>query len=93
MPAKFTCRVGLEGASAVRSGWRELERQIRGAGRDWNGAIVQRLAEPGADVLVGTIRDPELGAVIGVGLGGRQAAFTAQPRFAFRRAPTPKPMS
>ena len=73
--------LGLEGASAVRSGWRELERQIRGAGRDWNGAIVQRLAEPGADVLVGTIRDPELGAVIGVGLGGRQAAFDRSTAF------------
>jgi acyl-CoA synthetase (NDP forming)/RimJ/RimL family protein N-acetyltransferase len=67
--------LGLAGESAVRSGWRELEREVRAAGREWNGAIVQRLAEPGADVLVGTIKDPELGSVIGVGLGGRQAAF------------------
>jgi acyl-CoA synthetase (NDP forming)/RimJ/RimL family protein N-acetyltransferase len=67
--------LGLEGDSAVRSGWRELERQVRGAGRRWIGAVVQRLAEPGADVLVGTLTDPQLGSVIGVGLGGRQAAF------------------
>ncbi|MGZ4220685.1 MAG: GNAT family N-acetyltransferase [Solirubrobacteraceae bacterium] len=73
--------LGLEGASAVRSGWRELERQVQGAGRDWNGAIVQRLAEPGADVLVGLVRDPELGAVIGVGFGGRQAAFDRSTAF------------
>lgn len=73
--------LGLEGASAVRSGWRELERQLHGAGRDWNGAIVQRLAEPGADVLVGTVRDPELGAVIGIGFGGRHAAFDRSTAF------------
>jgi ATP-grasp domain len=66
--------LGLEGESAVRSGWRELRRQVQAAGRDWGGAIVQRLAEPGADVLVGTLKDPEFGSVIGVGLGGRQAA-------------------
>jgi acyl-CoA synthetase (NDP forming)/GNAT superfamily N-acetyltransferase len=73
--------LGLEGAAAMQSGWRELTRQVQGAGRDWNGAIVQRLAEPGADVLVGTIRDPELGAVIGVGFGGRQAAFDRSTAF------------
>ena len=66
--------LGLEGDAAVRSGWRELERQVRAAGRGWHGAIVQRLAEPGADVLVGTLKDPQLGSVIAVGLGGRQAA-------------------
>ena len=66
--------LGLEGESALRSGWRELKRQVQAAGRDWTGAIVQRLAEPGADVLVRALKDPELGSVIGVGLGGRQAA-------------------
>ncbi len=66
--------LGLVGDAAVRSGWRELERQVRAAGRAWHGVILQRLAEPGADVLVGTLRDPQLGSVIGVGFGGRQAA-------------------
>ena len=47
---------------------------MRAAGREWHGAIIQRLAEPGADILVGTLKDPQLGSVIGVGLGGRQAA-------------------
>jgi acyl-CoA synthetase (NDP forming) len=54
---------------------------VQAAGREWNGAIVQRLAEPGADVLVGTLKDPELGSVIGVGLGGRQAAFSQSTAF------------
>ena len=67
--------LGLEGESAVRSGWRELERRVRAAGREWTGAIIQPLVAPGADVLVGAFSDPDLGSVIAVGLGGRQACL------------------
>ena len=45
--------LGLEGEPAVGSGWRELERRVRAVGRQWTGAIVQRLMPPGADVLGG----------------------------------------
>jgi acetate---CoA ligase (ADP-forming) len=68
--------LGLEGASALRSGWRELERRVHAAGREWIGAIVQRLIAPGGtDVLVGAVSDPDLGQVLAVGLGGRQAGL------------------
>jgi acyl-CoA synthetase (NDP forming) len=68
--------LGIEGESALRSGWRELERRVRAAGREWSGAIVQRLiASGGTDVLVGTVSDPDLGQVLAVGLGGRQAGL------------------
>ena len=67
--------LGLGGEPAVRSGWRELERRVRAAGQEWTGAIVQRLVAPGADVLVGAFGDPDLGSVIAVGLGGRQAGL------------------
>jgi acyl-CoA synthetase (NDP forming)/GNAT superfamily N-acetyltransferase len=68
--------LGLEDGSAVRSGWRELERRVHAAGREWIGAIVQRLVEPGgADVLVGAISDPDLGPVLAVGFGGRRAGL------------------
>jgi acyl-CoA synthetase (NDP forming) len=67
--------LGLEGESAVRSGWRELERRVRTAGREWIGAIVQPLMSPGADVLVGAFSDPDLGSVMALGLGGRQAGL------------------
>ena len=67
--------LGLEGGSAVRAGWRELERRVQVAGRRWNGAIVQRLVEPGANVLVGAFDDPELGCVTAVGPGGREAGI------------------
>jgi acyl-CoA synthetase (NDP forming) len=69
--------LGLEGESAVRSGWTELERRVRSAGRDWAGAFVQPLAPPGADVLVGAVVEPDLGPVIAVGMGGRNAGLSA----------------
>ncbi len=68
--------LGLEGESALRSGWRELERRVHAAGREWTGAIVQALAvSGGANVLVGAVSDPDLGPVLAVGLGGRQAGL------------------
>ena len=45
------------------------------AGQEWAGAVVQRLTAPGADVLVGAVTDPDLGPVMAVGLGGRQAGL------------------
>jgi hypothetical protein len=68
--------LGLDDGSAVRSGWRELERRVHPAGREWIGAIVQRMVPPGgADVLVGAISDPDLGPVLAVGFGGRRAGL------------------
>jgi acetate---CoA ligase (ADP-forming) len=67
--------LGLEGDAAVRAGWRELERRVRAAGRPWSGAYIQPLMGPGADVLVGAVSDPELGPVMAIGLGGRQAGL------------------
>jgi acyl-CoA synthetase (NDP forming)/RimJ/RimL family protein N-acetyltransferase len=68
--------LGLDDESAVRSGWRELERRVQAAGREWTGAIVQRMIAPGgADVLVGAIGDPDLGPVLAVGFGGRRAGL------------------
>ena len=97
--------LGLEGEPAVRSGWRELERRVQTAGREWTGAIVQRLVAPGADVLVGAFSDPDLGPVIAVGLGGRRAGLGRngcvppaagnghRSRRADRRLPTASPPS
>ena len=70
--------LGLEGESALRSGWRELERRVQAAGREWSGAIVQPLVATGGDLLVGAFRDPDLGAVIAFGLGGRHAGLSGE---------------
>jgi acyl-CoA synthetase (NDP forming)/GNAT superfamily N-acetyltransferase len=68
--------LGLEGESAVRSCWGELERRVQAAGQQWTGAIVQRLIAPGgADVLVGAVGDPDLGPVLAIGFGGRRAGL------------------
>jgi acyl-CoA synthetase (NDP forming) len=68
--------LGLEGESAVRSGWSGLERRVWAAGREWTGAIVQRLVPPGgSDMLVGAVRDPDLGPVLAIGFGGRRAGL------------------
>jgi hypothetical protein len=45
------------------------------------GAIVQRLVEPGADLLVGAVSDPDLGPVMAVGVGGRQAGLAGGAAF------------
>ncbi len=58
---------------------------MKAAGRPWTGAVVQRLVAPGADVLVGALRDPELGPVMAIGLGGRQAPLSRT--IAFRLLP------
>jgi acetate---CoA ligase (ADP-forming) len=73
--------LGLDGEVAVRAGWVELERRVEPSGRAWTGAIVQPLVAPGADVLVGTVSDPDLGPVMAVGLGGRQAGLGANAAF------------
>jgi acetate---CoA ligase (ADP-forming) len=67
--------LGLEGEPALRSGWRELEQRVRSAGLHWNGAIVQRLVSPGAEVLVGAFTDPDLGRVVALGPGGHPAGL------------------
>jgi acyl-CoA synthetase (NDP forming)/GNAT superfamily N-acetyltransferase len=67
--------LGLEGEEGLRFGWRELERRVQTAGRQWAGAILQPLVAPGADLLVGAFSDPDLGQVLAVGLGGRHAGL------------------
>jgi acyl-CoA synthetase (NDP forming)/RimJ/RimL family protein N-acetyltransferase len=73
--------LGLEGEEAVRAGWRELERRVRLAERHFNGVIVQPLLGPGADVLIGAVSHPDLGPVMALGLGGRQAGLAGTAAF------------
>jgi acetate---CoA ligase (ADP-forming) len=66
---------GLLGEAAISAGWRELQERMRVAGYPWIGAIVQPLYDRGVSVLVGAVADPDLGPVLAVGLGGRQAGL------------------
>ena len=74
--------LGLEGGDGVRAGWDELARRVAAAGREWAGVVVQPLVGAGADVLVGAVADPDLGPVVGVGMGGRQAGLAGDVAFA-----------
>ena len=74
--------LGAKGEAAVQACWRELERRVEAAGREWTGAIVQRMVGPGgADLLVGAVADPDLGPVLAVGFGGRRAGLDGSTAF------------
>ncbi len=73
--------LGVEGEPGARAGWRELRRRVQAVGRTWSGVIVQPLIASGADVLVGSLSDPEFGPLIAVGLGGRQAGLATDAAF------------
>ena len=74
--------LGAKGEAAVQGCWRELERRVEAAGREWIGAIVQRMVGPGgADLLVGAIADPDLGPVMALGFGGRRAGLDGSTAF------------
>ena len=77
--------IGLEGDEAIRGGWEELVRRLEAAARPWRGAAVECLVGPGADVLVGAVRDRDLGPLVAVGLGGRHAGLGTD--LYFRLAP------
>lgn len=40
--------LGLEGAAAVRAGWRELEQRVEQTRSSWQGAMLQRLLATGS---------------------------------------------
>jgi hypothetical protein len=73
--------LGLRGDTAVHAGWEELRRRARSAGRAWSGVVVQPLVDPGADILLGTVRDASLGPLMALGLGGRQASLLSTASF------------
>ena len=68
--------LGLEGEPAVRSGWRELERRVHAGRTEMDRS--DRPAPRGAAASMcwsGLFSDPDLGPVMAVGLGGRQAGL------------------
>jgi acyl-CoA synthetase (NDP forming) len=64
--------LGVHDDSALGEAWQRLHRQVRAARPDLaiEGVLVERMAPPGVELVVGARRDPEWGAVLLVGLGG-----------------------
>jgi acetate---CoA ligase (ADP-forming) len=62
--------LGLGDASSVRAGAREIEAAVEKAGYRLEGLIVQPMAAPGVELLLGVVHDESFGPVIACGAGG-----------------------
>ncbi len=59
--------LGLRDAGAVRAAYQAMESRL---GAQMGGAVIQPMAPPGVEAIVGLATDPEFGPVVMVGLGG-----------------------
>ena len=64
-------RLGLTAAGAERAA-REMVTVLGGV----DGFLVQRMAQPGPELLIGAVGDPRLGPLVAVGAGGTAAELT-----------------
>ena len=64
--------IGIADAAALETQWERLQRNLAGARPDvtLDGVLVERMAPPGLEMIVGARRDAEWGPVLVVGLGG-----------------------
>ena len=63
-------RLGLRGDQEIRAAAEDLLQAARRHGADARGLLVQPMADPGVELIVGVRRDPSFGPCIVVGLGG-----------------------
>jgi len=59
--------LGLDDADAVRAAYQTMAARL---GAQMGGAVIQPMAAPGVEAIVGLATDPEFGPVVMVGLGG-----------------------
>jgi len=62
--------VGLEGEREAADAAAGMERRVKRAGHELRGFVVQELAPPGVEVLVGVVHDRLFGPVVACGAGG-----------------------
>jgi acetyltransferase len=65
-------RLGLGGAKAVAEGFEQVVASAKryAPNAQINGVLVQEMAKPGVELILGVIRDPSLGPIVVAGLGG-----------------------
>ena len=79
--------LGIEGDAAVREAYRQVLANAKGAHPDAaiEGVLIQQMAPPGVEIILGITRDPVFGPMLMVGLGGihvevlRDVAFSPVP--------------
>ena len=74
-------RLGLRTPKEVRGAYRAMKDLI---GQEMTGAIVQRMAPDGVEIIVGAVRHPSFGPLVMVGMGGVSAELLTDRAF---RAP------
>ncbi len=83
--------LGLQGDDAIRAAADELLRVARERGVDARGLLVEPMADPGLELIIGLRRDPSFGPCIVVGLGGVLAEVIDD--VAIRLAPVTVPIA
>ncbi len=66
-------RVGLEGTDAVAQAAHAIVAAVARAGHTLEGLLVQAMAPPGVELLMGVVHDESFGPVIACGAGGTSA--------------------
>lgn len=66
-------RLGLEGSHEVEAAAKDIVQRMSAIGQKVQAFIVQRMAPPGVEMLVGVVQDRHFGPVVAVGAAGRQA--------------------
>jgi len=71
--------LGLDNPEAVRAAYAAMEARL---GDQMGGAVIQPMASPGVEAIVGLASDPEFGPVVMAGLGGVMTDLLGDRRFA-----------
>jgi acyl-CoA synthetase (NDP forming) len=66
-------RAALSGGDQVRRAAEEMDSTVAARGGERESFMVQAMAEPGPELLVGVVEDPTFGPVLACGAGGTQA--------------------
>ena len=65
-------KLHLRGAAEVRVAALEMIEKLKSLDRIPRGFVVQRMADPGVEMLIGVVHDPQFGPVLACGAGGVQ---------------------
>jgi acetyl-CoA synthetase (ADP-forming) len=63
-------QLGLPDAAAVEACCAEIGRRMTASGKELTGFLVEEMAAPGVEIVIGGVIDPQLGPMIMIGAGG-----------------------